>query len=236
MYLNFRIKVPAIIERILTALLITYRRRRFGYGFMRIRLIGGQPVGVKPAGTRMSAEQWLVETNLTAARFAIVDPEDYEKICRDDWLLKENKNTCYAWRMLFKDGKFKIIYMHREIMQAPKGSIVDHQNREGLDNRKINLHFVNRRQNALNYTKRGRPCGSKYRGVCRDEERGKWRAYIHTELKPKHLGYFDSEEEAAKAYDEAAKKYYGEDAVLNFTTENAESTARIENLTSNIER
>ena len=60
MDINIRIKVPAIIERILTALLIAYRRREYGYGFMRIRLIGGNSIGTKPA----------------AAQYAIVDPED----------------------------------------------------------------------------------------------------------------------------------------------------------------
>jgi hypothetical protein len=169
MDINIRIKVPAIIERILTALLIAYRRREYGYGFMRIRLIGGNSIGTKPA----------------AAQYAIVDPEDYQKLGRCDWLLKESRNTCYAWRMQFEEGgKLKIIYMHREIMQAAAGTIIDHENRNGLDNRKANLKFSDHRQNALNCAKKARPGMSKYKGVCRDKKRGKWRAYIHNDLKP----------------------------------------------------
>ena len=189
-HLHIPIPVPNWLETICAAILLWYRRKQYGFTFRKIRLVGGQ--------------------------YAIVDPEDYAQLCQNEWLLKESRNTCYAWRMQFENGKLKIIYMHREIMQATAGTIVDHQNRNGLDNRKANLQFADHRQNALNCTKRGRPSGSKYRGVCRDERRGKWRAYIHTDLKPKHLGYFDSEEKAARAYDEAAKKYRGSFATLNF--------------------
>ena len=106
--------------------------------------------------------------------------------------------------------------MHREIMEAKRGIIVDHINRNGLDNRKENLRFVSRSQNAMNSEREGYPYTSKYRGVCLGKRRKKWRAYICVGLKQKYLGYFYSEEEAAKAYDAAAKKYRGEYAFLNF--------------------
>jgi hypothetical protein len=197
----FHITAANIIALIGVWFLLRWRKWKYGYEFRRIKLFKSQ------SG----------ETNPATARFAIVDPDDYEKLGGYNWQRRQSRNTSYAWRMLLDDkGKWKIIFMHREVTQAPAGTIVDHKNRNGLDNRKANLHFVSRRENALNCTKRGRTGASKYRGVCRDKKRGKWRAYIHEVLKPKHLGYFDSEEEAARAHDEAAKKCRGKSAILNF--------------------
>jgi hypothetical protein len=208
----FHITVPDIIARIGVWFLLRWRKWKYGYEFRRIKLAEGRLIRMKSAEAQMSAEREPAE-----ARFAIVDADDHEKLGGYNWQRKQSNNTCYAWRMLLDEkGKWKIIFMHREVMQAPAGTIVDHKNRNGLDNRKANLRFVSRRENALNCAKRSGPSGSKYKGVCRDKKRGKWRAYIHEVLRPKHLGYFDSEEDAARAYDEAAKKSRGKSAILNF--------------------
>jgi hypothetical protein len=191
MYLNLRIKVPAIIERIGVWFLLRHRKKQFGFVFRKIKL--------------------------TQGKFAIVDPEDYENLNQFKWCAAKDYDTFYAIRYAVKpNNKKTTVKMHRQIMNVHKNDIVDHWNHEGLDNRKKNLRIVTASQNNAN-SKRGMNRGkSKYKGVCRDVKAGKWRAGISYEGKHIHLGMFDDEIEAAKAYDEAAKKYHGEFAVLNF--------------------
>ena len=104
--------------------------------------------------------------------------------------------------------------MHRAVLKAANDMVVDHINHNGLDNRKANLRLATVAQNAWNAE---RPIGrSGYRGVSFDKRVGRWRVAICCCGKRKQLGYFSDKHEAAKAYDRAAKKYYGEFASLNF--------------------
>jgi len=177
----------------LVALVLSYRRFHYGYPFRRIPL--------------------------TQGKYAIVDPEDYERLNKYKWYASEGGSTFYAARCVWEpvNKKKRTIKMHREIINPPHPLVVDHINRNGLDNRKANLRPATKSQNTIN-----KPCikqkgaHSKYLGVTWQKSINKWQAQIRAKGKPRVIGYFNDEIEAAKAYDRAAKKYHKEFAVLNF--------------------
>lgn len=108
--------------------------------------------------------------------------------------------------------------MHRIIADTPCELICDHVNHDGLDNRKQNLRNCTTLQNSRNQRSR-KYTTSKYKGVCFNKNRKKWNVKIQIDGSSKHLGYFTDEIDAARAYDEAAKKYYGEFACLNISND-----------------
>jgi hypothetical protein len=173
--------------RLCIGILLLYRIIRYGQPFRRIKL--------------------------TQGKCAIVDAEDFEKLNKDKWYLFENKNKSnfYAARTECR----KNVFMHRRIMNAPNGAIVDHINRDSLDNRKANLRFVTNMQNCWNSERGFFKGSSKYKGVSLNNRSGKWTAHINHGGKRINLGTFETEIEAANAYDTAAQAYRGQFAVLN---------------------
>lgn len=150
--------------------------------------------------------------------YAKVDPANYKRLKRYEWTTRKASNCFHAQRYVAK-GKRKrgtIVYMHQEILEVPKGMVTDHINRDGMDNRSANLRAATTAQNSRNRKKFSRPCSSKYKGISLRKKTRTWQAMITFENKKIHLGYFKNEIDAAKAYDEAAKKYHGEFACLNF--------------------
>lgn len=164
------------------------RRLRYGYAFRRIPL--------------------------TRGKFAIVDPEDYERLSRYNWHAENSKQTFYATASEKINGKRKSAKMHRKILEVGPDLLVDHINHNGLDNRKVNLRPATFAQNAWN--RQGISHSSRFKGVTWNKHRKKWKTTIAIACKNIHLGYFEDEMEAAKTYDERAKKYQGQFAALNF--------------------
>ena len=164
------------------------------------------------------------EIQLTQGYVALVDDEDYEWLRRWKWyaVVKERGRVC-AMRRGHRQGKNTTIYMHSEIVGAKPGQQVDHRNGDALDNRRGNLRACPNAQNSQNRrANTGR--SSKYKGVCWNKARGKWQAEICIDWKKKYLGRFDTEREAALAYDAAGRELFGEFARLNLSTEKAAYT------------
>jgi hypothetical protein len=184
-------ELPSWLVRPILFLVLLWRRLRYGYAFRRI--------------------------SLTQGCYAIVDPADYPHLSRYKWRLcrTKGKNTLYAERSIrLPNGRYSRILMHRQLIHAPEGCVIDHINGNGLDNRRANLRLATIAQNAWNSKKRNPRSG--YKGVWFVGDKALWRAAIVYHGRRIHLGYFKDKIAAAKAYDAAARKYYKQFARPNF--------------------
>ena len=141
---------------------------------------------------------------------AIVSNEDFERLYRYDWVgVRRGTNCIYARAVI--DGA--ATYLHREVMRAGPGQIVDHRYGCWFDCTKENLRIGNAQLNAANRGPSRSGC-STYKGVSRSGKR--WQAQIQVGSHNKHLGRFADQESAARAYDRAARELNGEWAWQNF--------------------
>jgi hypothetical protein len=154
---------------------------------------------------------------LTNGKYTIVDSRDHSYLTQWTWHCLKKRSTYYAARSKYRRGKTIRIYMHREIAKRAgmsTSSLIDHRNRNGLDNRRTNLRSASQTQNRANcrlYTSNT----SGFKGVSYDKRTGLWAAKLNHSGTCKWLGRFATRKEAAAAYDDAARRYFGNYANVN---------------------
>lgn len=160
---------------------------------------------------------------LTGGIFSMVDDEDYERISElCSWYVFKHGRCFYArggvydreFYVLHKKKRIKHKSIHREVMRLKDSKIsIDHIDGDGLNNQKSNLRICNQSQNMGNKSKKLNS-SSRFKGVFLNEKK-KFIASIGFNGKTKRIGQYDSEIEAALAYNVAASFKYREFAKLN---------------------
>lgn len=145
---------------------------------------------------------------LTKGKFAIVDEDMFDYLNQWKW----QYHSGYARRSVRIGEKIKQLHMSHVVLPVKEGMVVDHINRNPLDNRKNNLRVCSQKENILNSSRR-KDNASGYTGV--SFYGNKWRAYIQSDKKWKHIGYFKDGVQAAIAYNKVARELFGEFARLN---------------------
>jgi len=146
-----------------------------------------------------------------------VDDDVFEDVNQYRWMTDAKG---YTRRSVWNADKYKsdTVFLHRSIINAKKGELVDHINGDVCDNRKENLRIATRGQNRRN-SKIPSTNTSGYKGVTHDKETGRWKSQVRYNKKPVNLGRFSNKHDAARMYNFWAKDIYGEFARLNIINE-----------------
>ena len=153
---------------------------------------------------------------LTQGYETIVDDEDYEDLSEYKWFAQVREHRIYAARNTRSEesgGSRTIIKMSRQIGRFQEDMVVDHKNGDALDNRRSNLRVCTFAENTRNRRKQS-GSRSSYKGVSyrprKREDSKRWRVQVWSRGKRYDIGYFYTEEEAARAYDKESKRLHGD--------------------------
>jgi hypothetical protein len=153
-----------------------------------------------------------VEIDLGKGLIAVIDDADAEMVAGYDWYAFKSRDKFYA---VAGAGRNRI-FLHKHIMGAGPGEQIDHTDNQSLNCRRLNLRPATHQQNAWNMKplkREGR--ATPYKGVSLDRTHGRYKAQIMHDGRRISLGYFNTAEDAARAYNEAAERLRGDFAYLN---------------------
>jgi hypothetical protein len=138
------------------------------------------------------------------------------------WSGRRDCNAIYVQAWQYREGGRKKITLHQLLLNAPRGTKIDHINGNGLDNRRANLRLCTNAQNSANQrkqtTRKGKRTYSEFKGVSWRKDDNRWTAQVGVAYHLYHLGFYSSETEAALAYNKAATFCFGPFAKLNMVT------------------
>ncbi len=139
----------------------------------------------------------------------LVDEEDLERVLKLKWHI----NTVgYVVSDQRKHKRGKYIRLHRFILQPNKNELIDHKNRNPLDNRKCNLRIADKSTNAMNREAQSNS-STGYKGITWDKQKKRWRTYASKKGKQYHLGFYKTIDEAIEGYNSRIEDIHGEWAV-----------------------
>lgn len=151
------------------------------------------------------------EIPLTQGKVALVSDHRFAFLSQFVWYAHKNRHG--KWYAVRSVGK-NMVWMHRVIMNPPDNMEVDHRDGDGLNNQDENLRIATHAQNMINSKKIRANNTTGYRGIFR--KRKKWVAQVQKHGKCVFSKTYPTAEEAARGYDQAARRHFGEFAVLNF--------------------
>lgn len=155
---------------------------------------------------------WNKKRKAFDTREALIDAEDFERLKHDSWRInligKKRKPR------VVRNERKRLVYLARQLLDEPTGKIVDHENRNSLDDRRFNLRVCTVGENNLNRAQTA-SARSQFKGVAWNPSTQKWQVYTGRRGNRVLLGHFDCEIKAAQIYNEFARTHYGPMAYLN---------------------